>query len=155
MIFLFQVTLRIKSTHNTIYHLLHNYPWLKPSIDTVLCISQGRLEEAKRCFLEAIRIQPSFAVAWSNLAGVFKDQGDLETAVAYYNEAIRLTPEFADAYSNLGKYISIMIVSFPVISLKTPLSIFLNFKQLIVDGNLFVPFFFFCCFRNNNNNNNN
>jgi protein O-GlcNAc transferase len=29
----------------------------------------GDLEAAKRCFLEAIRIRPDFAIAWSNLAG--------------------------------------------------------------------------------------
>ncbi|CAN0308442.1 unnamed protein product, partial [Ectocarpus fasciculatus] len=35
--------------------------------------AQGMLAEAKRCYLEAIRIQPSFAIAWSNLAGIFKE----------------------------------------------------------------------------------
>lgn len=64
--------------------------------------AQSDLEAAKRCYLEAIRIKPDFAVAWSNLAGVFKDQGQLATAIAYYKEAIRLCPEFADAHSNLG-----------------------------------------------------
>lgn len=32
------------------------------------------LTEAKQCYLEAIRIEPSFAIAWSNLAGIFKDE---------------------------------------------------------------------------------
>lgn len=32
------------------------------------------LTEAKRCYLEAIRIQPSFSIAWSNLAGIFKEE---------------------------------------------------------------------------------
>ena len=32
------------------------------------------LAEAKRCYLEAIRIQPSFTIAWSNLAGIFKEE---------------------------------------------------------------------------------
>jgi hypothetical protein len=30
---------------------------------------QGQLEEAKRCYMEAIRLRPTFAIAWSNLAG--------------------------------------------------------------------------------------
>ena len=34
---------------------------------------QGDLS-AKRCYLEAVRINPGFAIAWSNLAGVFKDR---------------------------------------------------------------------------------
>ena len=41
----------------------------------------GRLEMAKRSYLEAVRVQPAFAIAWSNLAGVCKDEGDLATAV--------------------------------------------------------------------------
>ncbi len=64
--------------------------------------AQGRLEDAKRCYTEAIRIKPDFSIAWSNLAGLFKDEGDLKTAIAYYSESIRLCPEFADAHSNLG-----------------------------------------------------
>lgn len=32
------------------------------------------LTEAKRCYLEAIRIKPSFSIAWSNLAGIFKEE---------------------------------------------------------------------------------
>jgi tetratricopeptide (TPR) repeat protein len=62
----------------------------------------GDSDSAKRCYLEAIRIRPDFAIAWSNLAGVFKDEGQLKTSIAYYQEAIRLCPEFADAHSNLG-----------------------------------------------------
>ena len=64
--------------------------------------AQGRLDEAKKSYLEAIRIRPDFAIAWNNLAGVFKDEGDLETSVAYYDEAVRLSPDFADAWSNRG-----------------------------------------------------
>lgn len=36
--------------------------------------AQGMLSEAKRCYLEAIRIKPSFSIAWSNLAGIFKEE---------------------------------------------------------------------------------
>lgn len=71
------------------------------------CVSQGNLDEAKRCYMEAIRIRPEFAIAWSNLAGIFKDQGDIETALNYYKEAIRLSPEFADAYSNMGNALKV------------------------------------------------
>lgn len=63
---------------------------------------QGDLEGAKRCYLEAIRIKPDFAIGWNNVAGVFKDEGQTDIAVAYYQEAIRICPLFADSYSNLG-----------------------------------------------------
>ncbi|CAN0346546.1 unnamed protein product [Ectocarpus sp. 6 AP-2014] len=73
--------------------------------------AQGMLAEAKRCYLEAIRIQPFFAIAWSNLAGIVKEEGNLTTAVAYYREAIRLCPEFADAHSNLGNVLKVSTIS--------------------------------------------
>ena len=62
----------------------------------------GAPQAARRCYLEAIRLKPDFAIPWSNLAGIFKEEGQTATAVAYYREAIRLVPEFADAHSNLG-----------------------------------------------------
>lgn len=34
--------------------------------------------------MEALRIQPTFAVAWSNLASLFMDAGDLNRALQYY-----------------------------------------------------------------------
>lgn len=34
--------------------------------------------------MEALRIQPAFAVAWSNLASLFMDAGDLNRALQYY-----------------------------------------------------------------------
>ncbi|KAJ1456446.1 hypothetical protein M885DRAFT_173805 [Pelagophyceae sp. CCMP2097] len=52
--------------------------------------------------MEAIRLQPGAAIAWSNLAGLFKDEGQVATSVAYYREALRLAPSCADFYSNLG-----------------------------------------------------
>ncbi|XP_052482187.1 probable UDP-N-acetylglucosamine--peptide N-acetylglucosaminyltransferase SEC isoform X2 [Gossypium raimondii] len=57
---------------------------------------------AYSCYLEALRIQPTFAIAWSNLAGLFMDSGDLNRALQYYKEAVKLKPTFPDAYLNLG-----------------------------------------------------
>ena len=34
--------------------------------------------------MEALRIQPTFAIAWSNLAGLFMEAGDYTKALAYY-----------------------------------------------------------------------
>lgn len=42
--------------------------------DVLMNQAQGMLAEAKRCYLEAIRINPCFAIAWSNLAGIFKEE---------------------------------------------------------------------------------
>ncbi|RHY66601.1 hypothetical protein DYB38_009598, partial [Aphanomyces astaci] len=64
--------------------------------------AQGLFEDATTCFTNAIRVKPTFAIAWSNLAGLLKDEGQLDKAIDHYKEAIRLAPDFADAHSNLG-----------------------------------------------------
>ncbi|RYR38801.1 hypothetical protein Ahy_A09g043986 isoform A [Arachis hypogaea] len=66
------------------------------------CIPSPRLQIAYSCYLEALRIQPTFAIAWSNLAGLFMESGDLNRALQYYKEAVKLKPSFPDAYLNLG-----------------------------------------------------
>lgn len=40
--------------------------------------------QAYNCYVEALRIQPKFAIAWSNLAGLFMEAGDLKKALQYY-----------------------------------------------------------------------
>lgn len=40
--------------------------------------------QAYKCYIEALRIQPTFAIAWSNLAGLFMEAGDLNRALVYY-----------------------------------------------------------------------
>lgn len=40
--------------------------------------------QAYNCYLEALRMQPNFAIAWSNLAGLFMEAGDLNRALLYY-----------------------------------------------------------------------
>lgn len=40
--------------------------------------------QAYLCYVEALRIQPSFAIAWSNLAGLLMEAGELQRALNYY-----------------------------------------------------------------------
>lgn len=42
------------------------------------------LFQAYNCYLDALGIQPTFAIAWSNLAGLFMEAGDLNRALQYY-----------------------------------------------------------------------
>ena len=37
-------------------------------------------------YSQAIRLQPDYAIAWNNLAGVIKGEGDLPTATQYFRE---------------------------------------------------------------------
>jgi tetratricopeptide (TPR) repeat protein len=42
------------------------------------------MAQAYLCYAEALRIQPTFAIAWSNLAGLLMEAGELQRALNYY-----------------------------------------------------------------------
>jgi len=62
----------------------------------------GRLDEAKQCYLDAIRLAPDPARAHLNLGNVLLLQGDLQGALAAFRTAIKHKPDYAGAYYNLG-----------------------------------------------------
>ena len=64
--------------------------------------TQGKLEEAKPRYLEALRIRPLFAEAHRNLGVLLTQQGKPEEAMPYLLEAVRIQPQFADVYGKLG-----------------------------------------------------
>ena len=64
--------------------------------------SQGKLEEAIAAYREAIRLQPDYADAHTNLGIALHAQGKLEEAIAAYRTAIRLQPDDARPTYNLG-----------------------------------------------------
>ena len=64
--------------------------------------SKGDTENAKACYLEAIRIKQDFAVAWSNLGALYSDLGQTQSAISYYNEALRHDSSLAETYNQLG-----------------------------------------------------
>jgi len=53
-------------------------------------------------YLEAIKIDPAFADAFSNLGNAYKETGHLDDAMVCYNKALTLEPKYAEAYSNLA-----------------------------------------------------
>lgn len=64
---------------------------------------KGNLSEAKKCYEQAIRCQPSwFPLAHYNLAGIYLRQGDLTKALAECEAAIRADPKFGRAYLRKG-----------------------------------------------------
>jgi hypothetical protein len=65
-------------------------------------LQQARFSEAEACFREALRFNPHFAQAYSNLGIALAKQGNLEAAVANFQRAVQLKPDWADAYFNLG-----------------------------------------------------
>jgi protein O-GlcNAc transferase len=61
-----------------------------------------RPNDANKYYLNAIRLNPKCAIAWSNLGGAFNDNSDYEQAIKCYNHALAIIPDFADAHSNKG-----------------------------------------------------
>ncbi|KAH8234496.1 hypothetical protein KR026_001186 [Drosophila bipectinata] len=53
-------------------------------------------------YKEAIRIQPTFADAYSNMGNTLKELQDVQGALQCYTRAIQINPAFADAHSNLA-----------------------------------------------------
>jgi protein O-GlcNAc transferase len=51
---------------------------------------------------QCIRVDPSFAEAYSNLGNALKELGDVAAAVQFYNKSIKLKPRYPDAYNNLA-----------------------------------------------------
>jgi tetratricopeptide (TPR) repeat protein len=60
------------------------------------------LDEAFRCYSEAIRLDPNLDAVHNNLGVVLDDLNRYEEAEAAYRKAIELNPSEATAYSNLG-----------------------------------------------------
>ncbi len=61
-----------------------------------------RLKEAESSYRKAIKLNPDFTPAHSNLGIILKDLGELKEAEFFTLKAIQLKPDFAEAYSNLG-----------------------------------------------------
>ncbi len=60
------------------------------------------LEEAYRCYSEAIRLDSKLSAAYYNVGYMFNELKRYEEAEAAYRKAIELDPSDADAYTNLG-----------------------------------------------------
>jgi tetratricopeptide (TPR) repeat protein len=63
---------------------------------------KGNLNAAIAKYREAIRLNPGFAEAHSNLCLALSDKGNTDEAIAECRQAIRLKPNLAEAHTNLG-----------------------------------------------------
>jgi tetratricopeptide (TPR) repeat protein len=64
---------------------------------------EGRLDEAKAQYVEALRINPEYANAHGNIGVILSRQGQFDEARAEYAEALRINPKLAGVHFNLGK----------------------------------------------------
>jgi Flp pilus assembly protein TadD len=62
----------------------------------------GQIEEAARCFTQALRLDRRHADSWHNLGTALKKLGELDTACEAFKAALHLEPARADTYLNLG-----------------------------------------------------
>ncbi|MDA9060419.1 tetratricopeptide repeat protein [Candidatus Thioglobus sp.] len=53
-------------------------------------------------YKKALKINPYYADAYSNMGNVLKDKGDLEAAIQSYKQALKIKPDYAQAYNNMG-----------------------------------------------------
>ena len=62
----------------------------------------GDLQNAQVLYQQALRIDPTFAIAHCNLGATLKAMGQFTPAIEQYQTAIALNPNYAEAYQNLG-----------------------------------------------------
>lgn len=75
----------------------------RPPLAEAACHEQeGRLGDARRGILEALRIDPAFAPAHRDLGRILSRLGDRRGAVESYEKALELDPADALAVNNLG-----------------------------------------------------
>ena len=61
-----------------------------------------QFDAAIRSYKMALKINPDYADAYSNMGNALKDKGDLEAAIQSYKQALKIKPDYAQAYSNMG-----------------------------------------------------
>jgi len=64
--------------------------------------AEGRIEEAKQRYLDAIRLAPNPARAHLNHGNILLANGDLKGALDAFRTAIKYKPDYAGAYYNIG-----------------------------------------------------
>jgi len=60
------------------------------------------MDEARRDYIRALRLQPDYPEALNNLGAVYYAKGNFRKAEKYYNRSIQLDAKSAAVYSNLG-----------------------------------------------------
>jgi len=76
--------------------------WLVHNHMGMVLKGQGRLEEARGHFLEALKIHPYYAAAHNNLGSTLEKQGRLDEALGHYTTALQINPMVAETQNNLG-----------------------------------------------------
>lgn len=57
---------------------------------------------ARNMYMEALRLQKTFAPAWRGLGESYREMGEHSTALGFYQEALRLRAGYEDAFTGMG-----------------------------------------------------
>jgi tetratricopeptide (TPR) repeat protein len=68
----------------------------------VVALQVGKLEDAEKLFLSAIKVNSQIASIYLNYGVLLNDLKRLEEALASYDRAIALKPDYAEALNNRG-----------------------------------------------------
>lgn len=68
----------------------------------ILCVQEGRLEEAEQWLLQAAEADPEQARNWNDLGEALRLQGRSEEAIAAFRRALDLQPALVEAMNNLA-----------------------------------------------------
>lgn len=66
-------------------------------------VRQGRLDDARRAFVDALRLDPGDAEAHNALGAALSDLGRTREAIGEFNKALELRPNLAHVYGNRGR----------------------------------------------------
>ena len=65
-------------------------------------MQQGKIEQAKVAFNQAIKINPKYAEAHYNLGSILFNQGKLNEGLAAFRKSAAANPNYANAYYGAG-----------------------------------------------------
>lgn len=63
---------------------------------------EGKWQKAAKAYRKALRLDPTLADCWNNLATIFYRIGKKRKAIRYYLNALKINPSYKLAYYNLG-----------------------------------------------------
>lgn len=66
----------------------------------------GKVEAARKEYLEALRLFPDYADAHNNLGNLLASQGNFPEALQHFNAALKAAPDSASAHNNLGSVLA-------------------------------------------------
>jgi tetratricopeptide (TPR) repeat protein len=67
-----------------------------------LYFNAHNLAEAEKCYTQALKVDPDYALAHFDIANLYDERGQRGPALEHYLTALRLSPTYADAHYNIA-----------------------------------------------------